>query len=302
MRTAATSAAGCGLTHTDPRRRKATHQVRKTFAAAAGTIVLAASLSACSTSPTGDTTTPSATSTSTGATAQASPNIDHAETWSKIKDFVHQVSGAVSAEAITGLRPFVAPGSPADRYLTHQANVQAAYTANGSSSTTKPTFTFADDDDNGTITITPPSTDASPTKPYTWSQFKTDPDGKIVSWTGASGPVESVLWTQDASGTGGGQTVTLKSAYKSNLGALFVVAEVTMNAYTADADAGPTYVAADGLTRTANLSSFPGGKVAKGSKALIVYYFDQAPLGGTMHYTALDGDGYHKGTVNITIQ
>lgn len=80
--------------------------------------------------------------------------------------------------------------------------------------------------------------------------------------------------------------MTLKSAYKSNGGGMFVVLEVAMNTSTADADAAPTYVAADGLTRTATTQSFPGGKVAKGSKALIVYTFDQAPFGGMLNLTS----------------
>ena len=116
----------------------------------------------------------------------------------------------------------VEPSSPAARYIAHQLADTKAYKIDGlGDSNVEGDWTISSDDKTGKVRIKPSDGSAS----YTWEHFTYSGAGKITGWTGASGPIESALWTRESSDTGLGVTVRLVSAYRTNIGAMRMVVD-----------------------------------------------------------------------------
>jgi len=178
------------------------------------------------------------------------------------------------------------PGSPADRYVTHQQALFTGLNANGDGNTdpvAQPTLTF----DDGTVKVV-----YSDQTEYALTDFTFDEDGLVVSWVGKSGPVADVLWTTPWSGQAGGNTIDLVSAYRANSGALFVVLKVAANERTTSVYGySATYSAADGITYTAEWASQPQ-QIANGSAGYVILVFPSAPFGGTVNLEGASPDDY----------
>lgn len=178
------------------------------------------------------------------------------------------------------------PGSPAERYVTHQQAVLTGINANGdgySDPATDPTLTF----DGGTVNVV-----ESDQSEYALTDFTFDEDGLVVSWVGKSGPVADVLWTAPWSGQTGGNTIDLVSAYKANSGGLFVVLKVAANERTTSVYGySATYSASDGITYTAEWASEPQ-EIAIGSAGYVILAFPGAPFGGTVNLEGTSPDDY----------
>lgn len=178
------------------------------------------------------------------------------------------------------------PGSPAERYVTHQQAVFTGLNANGegyADPATDPTLTF----DDGTVQVVDPDQSK-----YALTDFTFDEDGLVVSWTGKSGPVADVLWTTPWSGQSGGNTIDLVSAYRANGGGLYVVLKVTANERTTTSFGHTaTYSASDGITYTADGASQPQ-QIAAGSAGYVIITFPGAPFGGTVTLEGTNPDDY----------
>ncbi|WP_199183331.1 hypothetical protein [Cryobacterium sp. Y82] len=168
------------------------------------------------------------------------------------------------------------PGSPAERYVTHQQALFTGLNANGDGETDpadEPTLAFK----GGTVQVV-----QSDQSEYALTDFIFDEDGLVVSWIGKSGPVADVLWTTPWSGQTGGNTIDLVSAYRANGGGLFVVLKVTANERSTNAFGySATYSASDGITYTADGASQPQ-QIAVGSAGYVILTFPGAPFGGTV--------------------
>lgn len=182
------------------------------------------------------------------------------------------------------------PGSAAERYVTHQQAYVTALNANGDApvddpeddTDNAPTLTF----DEGIVNVNQGGTD------YSLTDFTFDDDGLVTAWTGKSGPVSSVLWSQPWSGQTGGNTVDLVSAYRANAGSLIVVVKVTANERTATIFGySATYSASDGITYAVAGSSQPS-QIAPGSAGYAILVFTGAPFGGTVNLGGSSPDDY----------
>jgi hypothetical protein len=219
----------------------------------------------------------------TAAPASTAPERDEsAEQNATIEAFV----SAVFEDRYDEARQHASPGSPAERYITHQEAIDTALTANGdgqAGTTTEPTLTFED----GVPTIVEPGANE-----FTLTDFTFDENGLVVAWTGKSGPVGDVLWTTPWTGQTGGNTVELVSAYKTNSGALQAVLKVTANERaTSPYGYSSTYSASDGITYSVEWASQPQD-IAAGSAAYIVVSFPGAPFGGTINLDGSSPDDY----------
>ncbi|MCS5499346.1 hypothetical protein NY547_19055 [Cnuibacter physcomitrellae] len=177
------------------------------------------------------------------------------------------------------------PGSAAERYVTHQKALATGLSANGegqSDPSTDPTLSF----DGDVVTVSQAGT------VYTLSDYTFDADGLVTGWTGKSGPVANVLWTQPWSGQAGGNSVELVSAYKANAGTLYVILKVTAGAGTITPNGySATYSASDGITYSAGGASQPR-EIAAGSAGYVILTFDGAPFGGTVNFDGTSPDDY----------
>ncbi|MBG6060109.1 hypothetical protein RCH16_003591 [Cryobacterium sp. MP_M5] len=219
----------------------------------------------------------------TNATATSAPERDQSsEQNATIESFI---SATFDDRFEEGLQ-HASPGSPAERYVTHQQAVLTGMNANGdgyADPATDPTFTFED----GTVKVV--EYDQSE---YALTDFTFDEDGLVVSWVGKSGPVADVLWTAPWNGQTGGNTINLVSAYRANSGGLFVVLKVAANERTTSVFGySATYSASDGITYTAETSSQPQ-EIANGSAGYVILAFPGAPFGGTVNLEGTSPDDY----------
>lgn len=178
------------------------------------------------------------------------------------------------------------PGSPAERYVTHQQALFTGLNANGHGymdPANEPTLTF----DDGSVKVVEVGQSE-----YTLSDFTFDGDGLVVSWTGKSGPLADVLWTAPWSGQTGGNTIDLVSAYRANSGHLFVILKVSANERTTSVFGySATYSGSDGITYSAESSSQPE-QIATGSAGYVIMNFPGAPFGGTVNLEGSSPDDY----------
>ena len=179
------------------------------------------------------------------------------------------------------------PESPAARYLAHQTLFRKAERINGITPLDRQT-SFKPDPATGSIKIT--DKDDQNRLTYTWRDFQYD-QGKVVSWTGKSGPVQDVLWTRETSGKSRGRKAVLKSAYRSNGGNLLVVAELSSSKGTSWGDA--EYTAKGGYRQT--VAEQGASDLAKGEKTLAYFLVEDAKFGGTLHMPYYTASGTAEG-------
>jgi hypothetical protein len=174
-------------------------------------------------------------------------------------------------------KSLVEPNSPAARYIAHQLADTKAYEMDGlSDSNVEGDWTIDGDEQTGKVRIKPSDGSAS----YTWDQFAYSGVGKITGWTGASGPIESVLWTRESQDTGLGVTARLVSAYRTNIGAMRMVVDYSTKrdvdlSYTA------SYAARGGNPRNSTEQSAQD-ELNKGEETFTHYSFADAQFGGTL--------------------
>ena len=173
----------CGRSKPWPQEGQTTMNKHTIKVSAAAAALLALTLGACSSggaSATRNGSVPEATPTvSTPAESPSAPsesNFSNALEFTRMTHFDKYGPAAALA----------APESPAARYLAHQEATNKAQQINGddTTNTAEDDYAFDADPDAGTIKI---DTGDGETV-YTWKDFSYDPR-KIVSWTGASGPV-----------------------------------------------------------------------------------------------------------------
>ena len=200
-------------------------------------------------------------------TAESKPNFNNALEFTRM---VHL--GKYGAAA--GL---VAPQSPAARYVAHQQAADKAQEINGDDATVNPDdYAFDPDPKDGTIKI---DTGDGETV-YTWKEFAYDANGKIVSWTGASGPVAKVLWSKESKASALGASARLVSAYRSNTGDMWVVVEWSAKRKVM-INGSPSYSANGGYKQSPQSWSSQN-ELAAGEKTLAYYSFAGAKFGGKL--------------------
>ncbi len=257
---------------------------RHTFIATAAALALVTG--ACSTpaaAPASVATVTVSSSPSATVSASAAP----ADTWKDTAAFVE----AVLEDDFEGARAYVAPKSTAARYLDYHENFIKAHKVNGVELPVAPSTVAEPDEAKRAIALVEGSKTVS-----TWTKFEYDDDGKIRSWVGRK-PLTQTIATKVTRGKGLGQTLTLLGASAQRDGNLYVVVEISAGR-DASVDSAPSYVAKDGLRRTAAGWVAPP-EVEAGTKAIALYIFEDTTLGGTMTYETWAGD--QEGKVKIAI-
>ena len=191
----------------------------------------------------------------------------------------------------------VEANSPAARYIAYQLAIDKAHRIDGRDvSSGEDDWTFDGDKRTGKIRIE--STDGSAV--YTWKQFAFDGAGKIRAWTGASGPVGSVLWTRESRDSGLGASARLVSAYRSNDGAMNMVVE-----FSTKRDVELSYTAsysARGGYRQNSTDQSSQNELNKGEKTLTYYTFDDAKFRGTLRLKVVSAKGYKTAALVLAIR
>ena len=266
--------------------------MKKALAAAAAAGAAVVLLVGCSGGGAGDRpdTAPAATPRISTPADEPTPAAPANDQFSKAVEFTRLVHNGDDKQAGT----MVADNSPAARYVIHQLAMDKAYQIDGPTVDPEP-WTIDGDADTGAIRLE--SQDGS--QKYTWSNFTFDRAGKITAWTGASGPVKSVLWTRESSDKTPAASARLVSAYRNNAGNMDAVVEVTakrdvrfyVSSYTAD----------DGFRQNASNQSSQT-ELAKGERTLTWYTFDDAKFGGKLRLNTTDAKGYDAGDMVLRVR
>ena len=187
--------------------------------------------------------------------------------------------------------------SPAARYIAHQVADTKAYQIDGrgvSGEEDEPTIDG--DEKTGKILIEPTGDSAA----YTWKQFAYDDAGKIRAWTGASGPVGSVLWTRESRDSGLGVSARLVSAYRTNAGSMEMVVE-----FAAKRDVqlsyGASYSPRGGYRQNAT-DQCSQNELDKGEQTLCFYTFEDAKFKGTLRLKVASAKGYQTANLVLAIR
>lgn len=167
-----------------------------------------------------------------------------------------------------------APGSAANAYVDYRRQVARAQQSVGVEPA-EPVSVIADDS-NGTVTVVL-NDDAE----YVWSEF--DVGGSLVTdWSTERGRMSELIAMPTAEAEVGGTTVAVPSAYATGEGDLYVVVQIT-SATTILVDDAVTLVSPDGGTiESANRLGVD--EVPANADAVILYTFENQPLGGTVVY------------------
>jgi hypothetical protein len=184
----------------------------------------------------------------------------------------------------------VVPESPAARYLAHQVSINKAQSIAGADPSEDEEPSVKPDPATQSIKIKFAKTEDGPALSYVWKDFVYE-QGKIVSWTGKSGPVASVLWTRTTTDSKLSTKAVLKSAYRANSGNLFVVVELSANKARGFGDA--EYSARGGYRQTVTEQN--ASDLSKGEKTLAYFTFKNAKFGGTLHVPFYDSTGSSYG-------
>lgn len=255
-----------------------------------GTVVLlTVALSAC-----GD---PNITVTDQpGQVASVAPQ-PASDSWDNIATFVAAQWNGDDKTALS----LVAPNSPAEQYAKYQQALDEAYRTNGESNE-QPSLSFADDARAGTVTITedlPEGADADP-EAHVWRDFEVDSQGRIVAWTGTSGPLREALWSKDYNGHIGGARAELVGAYKTNSGSLFVLLDIKAGKQTVHLDSDATYVV-DGRAEKPAYWLGPY-EVDAGTSAYHLFVFKGSDFGGRFKTQVTSDDWESLGQVSLILE
>ncbi len=240
-------------------------------------------------------TSPSTVESSSPATSTDAPSPDAASEWDDIVAF----SEAVAERDWDAAAEFVSPNSAADRYVQFQSIANEAQTAAGYPSN-EVDSTVVSDKAEGTVEVTVDYSEGEPNT-FVWSEFRVDSDGKIITWTAESGPLEERLWTQPAKAKAAGATVSLASAYQTNAGDLYVVLDVTADEIAVTPDFEIPLVGKDKRTRQSSYMYAPE-QIQEGTAAYVLYVFEDANFGGTIEYEVLDRNYQPQGTVRLLVE
>lgn len=258
--------------------------MKKTLAITGITLAAIVGLSACS--QPNVTVTPQAS-----ASATVSSEKPAADSWDNVTAFVKAQWDNRTKESLQ----YVSPGSPAEKYADYQIAVHEAERTNGAPSDDT-AFTYLDDASEGTVTVTyPDGTEV------VWSDFKVDPQGKIVSWTGKSGPLEDALWTKDQTVHASDTDVELVGAYRANGGSLYIVLDVAAGDHGAQLDYDPSYVVDGRSTKPSGQVGPFGSGVDPNTRAYYVYSYDGADFGGTFKTEVVGSDYDTLGHLSMKI-
>jgi hypothetical protein len=191
----------------------------------------------------------------------------------------------------------VEPNSPAARYIAHQLADTKAYKIDGlGDSNVEGDWKISGDEKTGKVRIKPSDGSAS----YTWEQFTYSGAGNITGWTGASGPIESALWTRESSDTGLGVTVRLVSAYRTNIGAMRMVVD-----YSTKRDVELSYTAsyaARGGDRQDATEQSSQNELEEGEETVTHYSFADATFGGTLRLKVVSIEGGQAADLVLAIR
>lgn len=193
-------------------------------------------------------------------------------------DVVVEFNEALVAEDFNRAAELSAPESPASRYVEYRTDVQQAQ--QDADAVQESSGEVTGDEDAGAITASITSAEDEVT--YTWTDFSTD-DGLVTDWVTEQGPLADQLWTTDSSAEAGGATVALQSAYRTNVGDLYVVLEVTAGADALSADGAASYVPEGGTAVPPGAAVVPD-TVGEESSAHLLYVYTGADFGGTVVY------------------
>lgn len=199
----------------------------------------------------------------------------------------------------------VADNSPAARYIAHQTAYRRAFEANGQPISKSDPSNITVDGDAKTGAIKIESVEGDDTTTYTWKDFSFDASGKVASWTGKSGPIDKALWSKSDSAHAHDVTAKLVSAYVTNGGDLIVVAELASRKRAIRVD-DAVYTPHKGYRQQDNAGLYTD--VGKGEKAMTVFDFPKAKIGGKLKLELgrVDSDdpssSYGMGSVTLRIK
>ncbi|MFC7876717.1 hypothetical protein [Isoptericola sp. NPDC057391] len=240
------------------------------------------SLAACSGAEAPDeqpATSQAAESETTSPTPTEEPD-PVAENWDDIVTFVE----AVYANDADVAMPLTAKDSPAAEYVAYiRDNALAEQTAGFDPHMFDDGYSFDDDEEKQEVDISFRDTTGNGSDPqdYTWSDWKMTDDGKIESWTGASGSIEKVLGKKHDKQKAKGQKVTVAHAYKSNSGTVVIVLKVDSET-GGYPDYAPVYVGPDGVARKP--AQVNATDLVEGATSYLSFLYQDADFGGKLKY------------------
>jgi len=226
---------------------------------------------------------PATTEAAETATASPTPTAEPdpvAENWDDIVAFVEAVYVGETDTAM----PLTAKGSPAAECVAYiRDNSLAEQTAGFDPHEFDDGYSFDDDERKQEVAISFRDTTGNGSDPqdYTWSDWKVTDDGKIKSWTGASGPINKVLGKKHDKQKAKGQTVKVAHAYQSNSGTVVIVLKVDSNV-SGYPDYAPVYVGPDGVARKPTQAN--ATDLVEGATSYLSYAYTDADFGGKLKY------------------
>lgn len=256
--------------------------------------VLLTALAACSNGedppapePAGDVTVSTPPDSPSPSPSPTPSTADDFDTAVKFVELVHDPD----RESLSRTRDLIQPESAAARYVAHQTLLGKAQAISGYSPTSTTAPTIKPNRAKGTVTVTQDAVEGETRGfNYTWKDFTFD-RGKLTGWTGASGPVGSVLWTRQTTDESRGRKAVLKSAYRTNTKSMNIVVELSSTKGTSFSDA--EYAAKDGYRQA--LTEQNASDLSSGEKTLAYFVFDDAQFGGRLHIPYYDEDGTSQG-------
>lgn len=201
---------------------------------------------------------------------------------------------AVLTDDFTAALKITSPSSSAARYIDHQKSFNQAREDNGEDVSEEAEATIKPNVDKMLIEIEQGDLN------YAWKDFMYDSGGRVKGWTGASGPIDEVLWTKEDSSEALGVQVRLISAYLANSKTLAVIVEFKAHK-TATLNYDVTYAASGGYKKKAYAQSNLDG-ISKGEKTLAYYTFKNAKFGGTLKLTVNSPDYTKTGRLDLKIR
>lgn len=213
-----------------------------------------------------------------------------AQAWQNAKTFADQMNQAEYLRALE----LVAPGSAAERYLTHMIAMDGAAGAAGYGKLTPPSELTVDDAAK-TITLT-----AEGGASAIWRSFSHDDAGLVTGWAlGTEGtPLADQLWTTPAEATTDTAKVTLVSAYRNDAG-LWIALDLTASETDLAPDCKARYESEGQRFEAANCLGTP--VVRQGETSPVTFRFEGADFGGTFELplTTSGGDPIESVTVPV---
>ena len=209
------------------------------------------------------------------ATTQATTDAPDAGTWPVVVD----LNSALATQDYEVAAALTAPGSAAQTYVEYRSDVAAAQQAAGAEAA--PDGVVVDDEQDGTVTVTIGS--GSDEVTYIWSDFDVDEAGLVTGWSTEQGSLSALISSPGSEAEAAGATVSVRSAYQTNEGDLFVVVGIVADDDTVSVDEG-TVVRGEDESSAASSATVGPAEIEAGQSGVVVYRFDGIPLGGALVY------------------